>query len=53
MKLLAICGSPREHGNTEHYLNTVLEEARKLGPKPASSGWAIRTSRAAKAATAV
>lgn len=31
MKLLAICGSPREHGNTEHYLNTVLEEARKLG----------------------
>ncbi|MPM10091.1 2-amino-4-deoxychorismate dehydrogenase [bioreactor metagenome] len=31
MKLLAICGSPREHGNTEYYLNLVLEEARKLG----------------------
>lgn len=31
MKLLAICGSPREHGNTDTLLNTVLNEAKRLG----------------------
>lgn len=31
MNILAICGSPREHGNTAAYLETVLAEARDLG----------------------
>ena len=31
MKILGICSSPRMEGNTNYYLNTVLEEARRLG----------------------
>lgn len=31
MKVLAICGSPREHGNTRRYLEIALEEAARLG----------------------
>lgn len=31
MKAIAICGSPREHGNTEYYLEIMLAELQKLG----------------------
>ncbi len=31
MKILGICGSPRENGNTAAYLKMVLEEAAALG----------------------
>lgn len=31
MKLLALCGSPREHGNTDAFLHMVLDEAKLLG----------------------
>ncbi len=31
MKILGICSSPRMEGNTNYYLNTVLEEASRLG----------------------
>jgi len=31
MKAIAICGSPRENGNTEHYLRTVLSELEQKG----------------------
>lgn len=31
MKVLAICASPRENGNTERYLNVALQEASRLG----------------------
>lgn len=31
MKVLALCGSPRNNGNTFRYLNMVLEEAEGLG----------------------
>ncbi len=31
MKLLALCGSPREHGNTATALHVVLDEAAALG----------------------
>ena len=31
MRLLAICGSPRESGNTRRYLELALKEAQTLG----------------------
>ena len=31
MKAIAICGSPREKGNTEYYLRTVLSELEQKG----------------------
>jgi multimeric flavodoxin WrbA len=31
MKAIAICGSPRENGNTEYYLRTVLSELEQKG----------------------
>lgn len=31
MKILALSGSPRENGNTDQYLNIVLEECAAAG----------------------
>lgn len=35
MKILAICASPRENGNTERYLNVALKQAAELGAETA------------------
>lgn len=31
MKVIGICGSPRENGNTEYYINTTLNKLKKHG----------------------